>query len=126
MQLEHVVALVDLLILHDELEEAVVIVRRGQRWLQDRKAQRQWDALEDDREYDPPGLQREIGEAGMEANEGFALDINLRHRLGLIRLKLGNDDEAMVGLTSRAFVGFLRGWIWTGEGPGDFAARITS
>ena len=96
MQLEHVVAFTDLLLAMDKLEEALLTIRRGQRWLQGRKAERHWDGFEDDREYDPPGTQREDMEEDGEGPEGFSLDTNLRHRLALVRLRLGNDDEAMV------------------------------
>ena len=85
MSLEHVVSLVDILNITEKLEEAVEVVRRGQRWLQGRAEQRYWDTFEDDREYAVDG------EEG-----GNELDINLRHRLAVLRLRLGNDDEAFV------------------------------
>ena len=85
MELEHVVSLVDILNITEKLEEAVEVVRRGQRWLQGRAEQRYWDTFEDDREYAVDG------EEG-----GNELDIGLRHRLALLRLRLGNDEEAFV------------------------------
>jgi general transcription factor 3C polypeptide 3 (transcription factor C subunit 4) len=97
MTLENVINLADLLLQLDELEEAVVVIRRGQRWLQGRNNERQWDVQEDDREFDPEGLVRE-GEGG-EEEEGVAihpLDVNLRQRLALVRLRLGHDIEANV------------------------------
>ena len=97
MQLEHVIMLADDLIQLDNLEEAVSTIRRGQRWLQERSDQKQWDSFDDDREYDLPGTQRgEEGEDGAEPLEGYPLETPLRHRLALLRLRLGDDDEAMV------------------------------
>ncbi len=96
LQLEHIVILVDLLLQLDKLEEALVVIKRGQRWLQERKDQKSWDSMDDDREFDPPGLSREAEGGDMEGFEGFALDTNLRYRLAQIRLRLGDDDEAMV------------------------------
>jgi general transcription factor 3C polypeptide 3 (transcription factor C subunit 4) len=79
----------------DDLEEALVVIRRGQRWLQGRRDQRSWDAFEDDREYDPPGFSREEEEGEAEF-ESHPLEIPLRNRLALLRLRLGNDEEASV------------------------------
>ncbi|EIW71252.1 hypothetical protein TREMEDRAFT_27203, partial [Tremella mesenterica DSM 1558] len=97
MRLEHVIAVGDLLMLGDQLEEALLVIRRGQRWLQNRKDERQFDALDDDREYDPPGVQR-LTESGEQAEDlgTHPLDVNLRQRLALLRLRLGDDDEAML------------------------------
>jgi general transcription factor 3C polypeptide 3 (transcription factor C subunit 4) len=96
MHLGNIVALTDLLLQLDKLEEGLVVVKRGQRWLQGRRDQRSWDSIDDDREYDPQGSAREAEGEDMEGFEGFALDTALRHRLALIRLRLGDDDEAMV------------------------------
>lgn len=100
MTLENVINLSDLLIKLDELEEVVVVIRRGQRWLQGRRDQKQYDLMEDDREYDGPLVTRvEKGkEKEDEERERHPLDISLRHRLALVRLKLGMDDEAKVSL----------------------------
>lgn len=87
MEYEHVVSLADILNITEKLEEAVEIVRRGQRWLQGRGDQKYWDTFEDDREY------------AVDAEEGGnELDIGLRHRLALLRLRLGNDEEAFVSI----------------------------
>ena len=108
MSLEHVIALVDILTTVEKLEEAVEVVRKGQRWLQGRVEQKYWDTFEDDREYAPEG------------EEGHELDIGLRHRLALLRLRLGNDEEAFVSylsttdrnleLTQRAILGRSSSW----------------
>lgn len=99
LALEHVVILADMLLASDDLEEALVVIRRGQRWLQGRREQRSWDANEDDREYDPEGLDR--GEQTEQA-ESYPLEIPLRHRLALVRLRLGDDEEALVSPPSPA------------------------
>jgi general transcription factor 3C polypeptide 3 (transcription factor C subunit 4) len=95
MTMENVINLTDLQIQLDELEEAIVIIRRGQRWLQGRRNEKQWDVVEDDREYDTPNVIR--GDKTVDdEGEIRPLDINLRQRLAMIRLKLGDDDEAKV------------------------------
>lgn len=114
MALEHIITLADDLTALEQLEEAVLIVRRGQRWLQGRKREKKWDSVDDDREYDPPDFIREDpedAEAGADKEGGGSskqaekvapdvgqhpLEIPLRHRLAVLRLRLGDDDEAMV------------------------------
>lgn len=109
MSLEHIVILADFLLKLDELEEAVVVIKRGQRWLDGRMNEKHWDGFEDDREYDPPGFSREgvkrepdeedeDGEEG--AKRGNGLEVDLRQKLALTRLKLGHDKEASVSLVT--------------------------
>lgn len=102
MKTAHILQLADDLEIVGQLEEAVVVIRRGQRWLQDRHADRKWDSFEDDREYDPPGVGRdddgnaiEIGPDGEDV-ETHSMDTAFRHRLAMLRLKLGDDEQAMV------------------------------
>jgi general transcription factor 3C polypeptide 3 (transcription factor C subunit 4) len=94
-----------MLLASDDLEEALVVIRRGQRWLQGRREQRSWDANEDDREYDPEGLDR--GEQTEQA-ESYPLEIPLRHRLALVRLRLGDDDEALVSPSVSSGIRYLK------------------
>lgn len=101
MTLAHIISLVDDLIELEQLEEAVNIIRRGQRWLQGRREQTKWDAMDDDREYDPPDVSRvgddEADELQTEEHDaGYALETPLRHRLAVLRLRLGDDSEAEV------------------------------
>nr|XP_018265461.1 uncharacterized protein I303_01827 [Kwoniella dejecticola CBS 10117]OBR87619.1 hypothetical protein I303_01827 [Kwoniella dejecticola CBS 10117] len=98
MSIERIIEIVDDFLVLDDLDQALEIARKGQRWLQGRKAQKNWDNFDkDDREYDPPGTSRLNAETKeMEDNEGFELDVHLRHRLALIRLRLGDIDEAMI------------------------------
>ena len=96
MQLEHIITLTDVLLQLDNLEEAVVVIKRGQRWLQARSEQKSWDVMDDDREYDPPEASRKAEGGDTEGSEGFPLDTNLRYQLALARLRLGDDAEAMV------------------------------
>jgi general transcription factor 3C polypeptide 3 (transcription factor C subunit 4) len=140
MRMDHVLTFVDLLLEMDQLEEALDVIKRGQRWLQGRyrQAAGQWEGteMEDDREYDPPGFERpgveaddrsgkgkgkgrkkkgksakkehggdeqeddEDGEDEEEGEEGrvkrWPLMPNFRHRLALIRLRLGHVEEANV------------------------------
>ncbi|WVF69789.1 hypothetical protein IAT40_004568 [Kwoniella sp. CBS 6097] len=105
MTLERIIELVDDMLILEDLEQALEVIRKGQRWLQGRRDQKEWDRREDDREYDPPGTQRggskkkkkqKDQEDELEESEGFPLDIQLRHRIALVRLRLGNDDEALI------------------------------
>lgn len=106
MNLQHIIQLVDDLIALEQLEEAVMIIRRGQRWLQGRKAEVKWDTFDDDREYYPLGyVQGEAEEQEGEAeHEGFPLETPFRHRLAKLRLRMGDDDEAMVGVRGRVLL----------------------
>lgn len=105
MSVDFIITLADFKILLLEYEDVINIVRRGQRWLGGRSREVYWDMEVDDREYDPPGTIRrmhmqpasELDNApeGQEmASEGYEMDINLRHRLAIARLKLGNDYDA--------------------------------
>ncbi|OCF58798.1 hypothetical protein L486_03288 [Kwoniella mangroviensis CBS 10435] len=98
MTIERVIDLVDDFMILDDLDQALEVVRKGQRWLQGRKGQKNWDNYDkEDREYDPPQTPRYNPETKeMEDNEGFELDVQLRHRLALIRLRLGDHEEAMI------------------------------
>ncbi|WOO80159.1 Transcription factor tau subunit sfc4 [Vanrija pseudolonga] len=94
MQLEHIVVYVDYLLLSGDVESAVSTIHRGQRWIQGRKNQKGWDAIDDDSEYEPP---KEADDEDAEGSKGgYDLDTQLRYRLALARLRLGQDTEAMV------------------------------
>lgn len=92
MELEHVVMYVDYLLKSGDPETAINVIHRGQRWLQGRKAERAWDALDDDSEY-APAKENEESPASAE------LDIQLRHKLAVARLRLGQQDEAIVSVS---------------------------
>ncbi|OCF32590.1 hypothetical protein I317_00359 [Kwoniella heveanensis CBS 569] len=102
MNLERIVELVDDMLILEDLEQALEVIRKGQRWLQGRRDQREWDRREDDMEYDPPDTQRAQSkkkkkqDEELEGNKGFPLDVQLRHRIALVRLRLGNDEEALI------------------------------
>ena len=81
-----------------EYERAVSTVRDGARWIQGRAKQRYWSSVTDDREYDVQGSARAQGSDDSTGRpQGFApLDPNLRHRLALARLSLGDLEEGLV------------------------------
>lgn len=89
LSLETLTTLADLLFVSRDYDAIVDVCRRGQRWFQGRREETFWDAMVDDREYDPPG-------ANVREGEGYELDLNLRHRLAVARLKLGHDTDADV------------------------------
>ncbi|WVQ98069.1 hypothetical protein IAU59_005191 [Kwoniella sp. CBS 9459] len=107
MTLERVIDLVDDMLVLEDLEQALEVIRKGQRWLQGRRNQKEWDKREDDMEYDPAGTQRgalsnsktkkkKKDQEDLEESEGYPLDLQLRHRLALVRLRLGDDEEALI------------------------------
>ena len=104
MRLDHVLTFIDLLLEMDQLEEALDVIKKGQRWLQGRyrHAEGDWAGteMEDDREYDPPDLIRsdaiEHKNDQDDAKKRWPLMASFRHRLALIRLRLGHIEEANV------------------------------
>ncbi len=98
--LMEVLVLADLYNTTGKHEHAVTTIRRGCRWLQGRAAQKFWDAIEDDREWDLPVGPN--GESGRVVGDGeiqpgmYELDINARHRLAIARIKLGDIAEGQV------------------------------
>ncbi|KAJ9126054.1 hypothetical protein QFC24_002326 [Naganishia onofrii] len=108
MTLDFIISLADFKILLHEYEDVINIIRKGQRWLSGRSREIYWDMEADDREFDPPGTSRQAhsqpdalglpgGADGQETiSGGYEMDINLRHRLAIARLKLGNDYDANI------------------------------
>ncbi|KAJ9118638.1 hypothetical protein QFC22_003858 [Naganishia vaughanmartiniae] len=108
MTLDFIISLADFKILLHEYEDVINIIRKGQRWLSGRSREIYWDMEVDDREFDPPGTTRQShshpdvrglpgGADGQETiSGGYEMDINLRHRLAIARLKLGNDYDANI------------------------------
>lgn len=104
--------LMEILVLADsynnlgQYDQAIHAIRQGCRWMQGRAAQRFWDALEDDREWDMPGaiFAVAMAEGGRVVGEGevrpgmYPLEINARHRLALARLKMGDINEGKVSV----------------------------
>ncbi|KAG8934610.1 transcription factor TFIIIC subunit tfc4 [Tulasnella sp. 417] len=81
-----------------EYEQSIRGIRDGARWIQGRASQRYWSTATDDREYD---VQGSVRPAGPDDSTGrpqgfFPLDPNLRHRLALARLGLGDIDEGQM------------------------------
>lgn len=87
------VILADLLMATERNKDTIVEIKRAVRWLGGRSGERKWDRASDDREFDREGTLRE---GGIWIAQGYELDINLRHRLGLCRLYLDDLDEARV------------------------------
>ncbi|KAF8631751.1 hypothetical protein AX15_002207 [Amanita polypyramis BW_CC] len=87
--------LADLYNTQKEYEKAIVTIKKGCRWLQERAEQRYWDLCEDDREFDgadiPPEM-RNVEVGGVEPGR-YPLDINARHRLAVARIKMNDVGE---------------------------------
>ena len=76
-----------------EYQTAVNVVRQGARWLDGRLPESSlWDDFADDREFDVEGSIRD----GYVPSQIHPLDVNLRQRLAVSRLRLGELVEAEV------------------------------
>jgi general transcription factor 3C polypeptide 3 (transcription factor C subunit 4) len=105
-----VLCLTDLYNTLGQYERAVEAIRKGCRWLQGHRAEKFWDACEDDREFDLiEDAGAGAGEMSMSVHrerEGgvrpgwYPLDVNARHRLAIARVKMGDIEEGKVGALS--------------------------
>ena len=155
MSLEHLIAFVDLLLEQDQLEEAVDVIKKGQRWMQGRIRAEPGDwagtEAEDDREYDPQdhvrpdaaeriakakkaakrkavknGDMEEESEEADERPKRFPLVAVLRYRLALIRLRLGHTEEAEVsGLHRPSVRRIARDDLNDNEGDANVQLHLT-
>lgn len=94
---------IDTLIEAKNYEEALEELNTVSRWLLGRSHEKYWDALDDDREWDIDDEPRRVGipefqnEMTIPETYGEGLPIELRVKLGIIRLGLGEQylDEAL-------------------------------
>ena len=77
-----------------DYEQAAIVIKQSERWFQSRMKQTFWNKMEDDSEYDPPGAVRSNDDEITEDREGYDLEIPMRARLAVIRLKLGQEEDA--------------------------------
>lgn len=76
-----------------QYQTAIHVIRRGARWVDGRLPESDaYDTLADDREFDLPGRRKD----GYEPVEYHGLDVNLRERLAVARLRLGDSEESAV------------------------------
>ncbi|KAF8319099.1 TPR-like protein [Clavulina sp. PMI_390] len=91
-----IVALVDFHNNAGDYDAAVKVARQGARWLDGRLAESdRWDPIRDDREFDVEDLPRE----GYKPLAYYPIDMNLRQRLAISRLRKGDIDEANMHTT---------------------------
>lgn len=99
---------VELFIYTKRYEEGLRTLRYLSRWLLDRKEDTMWEGIfDDDREWDADHFPRRIKTTGFDPDRypldsyGQGLPMELRIKLGVFRLKLGDRyfDEALVRLT---------------------------
>lgn len=85
-----------------EHEQSITTIRNGTRWMDGRASQKYWAAVPDDREFDPVGYVRtmSLNEATSRPQGFFSLDVNLRQRLAVARLALGDLEEGQVSVGS--------------------------
>ncbi|KAG8882395.1 transcription factor TFIIIC subunit tfc4 [Tulasnella sp. 331] len=95
-----------------EHEQSIATIRNGTRWMDGRANQQYWATMPDDREFDPTGYVRTMSsnEATSRPQGFFSLDVNLRQRLAVARLALGDLEE-----------GQLHGRIVLQEDPREYA-----
>jgi general transcription factor 3C polypeptide 3 (transcription factor C subunit 4) len=92
-----IIALADFYNNAGEYRTAVNVVRQGARWFDGRLSESgMWDSLADDREFDVEGVTRD----GYPPSQIHRLDVNLRQRLAVSRLRLGELIEAEVNFSS--------------------------
>ncbi|KAI5479718.1 transcription factor TFIIIC complex subunit Sfc4 [Pseudohyphozyma bogoriensis] len=90
-------SLADFLLVQKEYEKVAWVIKVGVRWLQGREREEGWDVLGDDREFDLVRKERDGWERDarfLEEAMVYELDVRLRLRLGIARLKMGKVDEA--------------------------------
>ncbi|KAF5345552.1 hypothetical protein D9758_012000 [Tetrapyrgos nigripes] len=101
----NILVLADLYNTLGEYEKAIKVIKSSCRWLQGRIEQRYWDLFEDDREYDPEGVDRIARVSDKEAagrpsgnieSGRFLLDVNARHRLAVARIRMGDVEEGIM------------------------------
>ncbi|KAK5944375.1 transcription factor TFIIIC subunit tfc4 [Knufia obscura] len=92
---------IDLLVQADETAHAIVMLKRLSRLLCGRGDEYYWEEyIEDDREFDQNHYPRRLQEIRFEPNRypehtyGEELPLDLRGKLGILRLKLNNREEA--------------------------------
>lgn len=92
---------VDLLAQAGENGQAIIMLKRLSRWLSGRRDEDFWEEyLEDDREFDQNHYPRRLEVPQFEPNKyperdyGEALPLDLRAKLGILRLKLNYREEA--------------------------------
>lgn len=88
-----IVILFDLLFATGKYAQALAETKKAVRWLQGRHDDVRWAKKDNDSEFDVAGYKRG---PHAEPAPGYPLDINVRQRLGLVRLKLNHVDEARV------------------------------
>ncbi|KAI0180874.1 TPR-like protein [Hypoxylon sp. FL1284] len=97
---EDIEMFVELLAYVEEFQEAVHELRLLSRWHLTRSDEVFWDAESDDREWDVDNIRR-LGVASYQdgkypaSSYGSGLPLELRTKLAVYRLKLGEQDEAM-------------------------------
>lgn len=92
---------IDLIIQAGENGQAIIMLKRLSRWLSGRRDEDFWEEyLEDDREFDQNHYPRRLEAPQFEPNKyperdyGEALPLDLRAKLGILRLKLNYREEA--------------------------------
>ncbi|GAC73563.1 RNA polymerase III transcription factor TFIIIC [Moesziomyces antarcticus T-34] len=99
--ISELVTLADLLLLMRKPLETIGVLRQTARWLDGRKSEDFWDAVDDDREFDgdiDPQIRKEGDNEGygrqVETAQPHLLDPEIRLRLGKARMMLGDVVEA--------------------------------
>ncbi|EEB06773.1 transcription factor tfiiic complex subunit sfc4 [Schizosaccharomyces japonicus yFS275] len=80
----------------EQWHELIVLIKRGARWLRGRKTETHWDEIDDDREWDLDEKRRKFPSSNLyeQPENAFVLPFNLRAKLGIARLKIGDLAEA--------------------------------
>ncbi|KAA8909852.1 hypothetical protein FN846DRAFT_888742 [Sphaerosporella brunnea] len=91
--------LVELYMMVEQWEVAIKVLKNHARWLYSRSEEKYWEKLDDDREWDATDKRRKPVREYVPMRfdpSTYALPLELRVKLGVCRLRLGEKREAMV------------------------------
>jgi general transcription factor 3C polypeptide 3 (transcription factor C subunit 4) len=120
----HLASYADAVIQTGEAKDGIKKVIAAARWLLGREQEAYWDAFNDDREWDPEPEPRrlEADEFTLgrfdESSYGLGLPIDIRIKLGVLRVLEGNGIE--VGMVSNMYTSTSTNWcraIWNTSFP---------
>lgn len=95
-----------------QYQDAISELKSLSRWILGRKNEEYWDFVSDDREWDADSVRR-LQIPGFTGNEldinlyGLGLPLELRVKLGIYRLRLGQIEESLVRFPRLALLGFF-------------------
>ncbi|KAK6455198.1 RNA pol III initiation factor TFIIIC subunit [Scheffersomyces xylosifermentans] len=90
--------LLELYIQQHSWRVGIKVIKIASRWIQNRTNETWWDDTDDDAEYDPKRrfqILEKISDPSKKLDAKYELPIDIRYKIGNLRLGLGQRDEAM-------------------------------